>query len=191
VLAEERGAFSREQVVAGLERKMRRRHPQLYGDGPAASWEALKARERAGEAGSEEPAPRMRRAACSAPCCRAPTPSPTRSACRSASPPSASTGRPAGALEKVVEEAGEVGAELAAGNVRELEEELGDLLFSVVNLTRLCGVHAPTALTRANRKFTRRFEALEALAGSRGVDLPTAGLEKLDELWEEAKRGDR
>jgi uncharacterized protein YabN with tetrapyrrole methylase and pyrophosphatase domain len=84
-----------------------------------------------------------------------------------------------------------VSVELATGNVRGLEEELGDLLFSVVNLVRLCGVHAPTALARANRKFTRRFEALEALADSRGVDLPTAGLEKLDELWEEAKRGHR
>ena len=68
-----------------------------------------------------------------------------------------------------------------------LEEELGDLLFAVVNLTRLAGAHALTALHGANAKFTRRFEALERLAAARGIPLETAGLPVLDALWNEIK----
>jgi uncharacterized protein YabN with tetrapyrrole methylase and pyrophosphatase domain len=68
-----------------------------------------------------------------------------------------------------------------------LEEELGDLLFAVVNLTRLAGAHALTALHGANVKFTRRFEALEALAAERGVDLAAADLDALEALWQEVK----
>jgi MazG family protein len=184
VLAEERGAFDREAVVTGLERKMRRRHPQLYGEGVAEPWEHHKARERGEQPGAGggllaavgvtgdalDVAHRIQERVATV---------------------GFDWAEPRGAWEKVREETEEVGQELEAGSSHRLEEELGDLLFSVVNLTRLCGVHAPTALLRANRKFSRRFEALEALAARRGVDLPTAGLARLDELWDEAKRGDR
>ena len=74
------------------------------------------------------------------------------------------------------------------GNGGALEEELGDLLFAVVNLSRLTGVHALVAIKRANAKFTRRFEALEALAAERGLVLERIGLEALDVLWDEVKR---
>ncbi|MBA2671155.1 MAG: nucleoside triphosphate pyrophosphohydrolase [Gemmatimonadetes bacterium] len=183
VLAEERSAFDRHAVVAGLESKMRRRHPHLYGDGEAESWEAYKARER-GEPAATTPgvgllgdihaggdalahAQRIQERVATV---------------------GFDWADPRGAWEKVREETEEVGEELAHGDRARLEEELGDLLFSIVNLTRLCGVHAPTALSRANRKFSRRFAALEALAARRGVDLPSAGLEKLDLFWNEAKR---
>jgi hypothetical protein len=76
------------------------------------------------------------------------------------------------------------------GGAGALEEELGDLMFAVVNLTRLAGAHALTALHSANAKFTRRFEALERLAAERGIALETAGLEQLDRLWDEVKRGE-
>ena len=72
-----------------------------------------------------------------------------------------------------------------------LEEEMGDLLFAVVNLARLSGVHSLTALQRANAKFTRRFQALEALAADRGLALEEIGLEALDVLWDEVKAGER
>ena len=72
-----------------------------------------------------------------------------------------------------------------------VEDEIGDLLFSVVNLSRLSGVDAPTALTRANRKFRRRFASLEKLARERGIVVEDAGLEVLDGLWSEAKREER
>jgi uncharacterized protein YabN with tetrapyrrole methylase and pyrophosphatase domain len=66
---------------------------------------------------------------------------------------------------------------------------VGDLLFAAVNLARLAGVHPTTALARANRKFHDRFERLESLARARGIDMESAGLEALDALWDEVKRG--
>ena len=95
---------------------------------------------------------------------------------------------PYGAWEKVAEELEEVREALAKDDQVEVEEELGDLLFSVVNLTRLAGAHPDTVLDRANRKFQARFEALEDLAQERGIVLAEAGLEVLDGLWEELKR---
>jgi uncharacterized protein YabN with tetrapyrrole methylase and pyrophosphatase domain len=68
-----------------------------------------------------------------------------------------------------------------------LEAELGDLLFAAVNLCRKAGVHASIALDKANLKFERRFKEIERLAAERGLDVASAGLEKLDTLWEEAK----
>jgi ATP diphosphatase len=81
-----------------------------------------------------------------------------------------------------------VRAHLADAPSAELEEELGDLLFAVVNLTRLSGAHAMRALHRANEKFRARFLSLEALARERGVGLVGATLQELDELWEEVKK---
>jgi MazG family protein len=93
-----------------------------------------------------------------------------------------------GAFEKVAEELEEVREAMEAEPSPALEEELGDLLFAVVNLTRLAGKHAVGARRSANEKFTGRFEALEALAQARGIELGKASLEELDELWEEVKR---
>jgi MazG family protein len=183
VLAEERSAFDRHAVVHGLEAKMRRRHPQLYGDGEPQSWDRHKAREKGEPAQADGLLAEL-------------VPGEDALAFAHRVQDRVATvgfdwADPRGAWEKVREETEEVEHELTSGDTRKLEEELGDLLFSVVNLTRLCGVHAPTALARANRKFTRRFAALEQLASERGVELSTAGLTKLDELWDEAKRSGR
>ncbi|MBI4545272.1 MAG: hypothetical protein HY703_08760 [Gemmatimonadetes bacterium] len=94
-----------------------------------------------------------------------------------------------GAFEKVVEELEEVRSALEAEPSPALEEELGDLLFAVVNLTRLAGVHAMHALQRANRKFSDRFAALERLARERGLELGRASLDELESLWQEVKQG--
>jgi MazG family protein len=183
VLAEERRAFDAEQVVAALESKMRRRHPHLYGDGPRQDWESLKAREREGGdggrsvlhgiAGGLEPLSKAQRIQ-------------ERVATVGFDWSSAQ-----GAFDKVAEEVEEVRQALAAEPSPALEEELGDLLFAVVNLVRLSGGHAMRALQRANAKFTDRFEALEALAAARGVVLGQATLEELDALWDEVKRRER
>jgi MazG family protein len=95
------------------------------------------------------------------------------------------------ALDKVSEEVAEVESAIEAGEAGEIEEELGDLLFSVVNVARLTGGHAMRALQGANRKFTRRFVALETLARERGLDLEAASLEAMDALWDEVKRAPR
>jgi uncharacterized protein YabN with tetrapyrrole methylase and pyrophosphatase domain len=91
-------------------------------------------------------------------------------------------------------ELAEVERELDSGRPADqrLTDEIGDLLFAVVNLARKAGVQPGPALDRANRKFKDRFEGVEALCGERGIDLDTAGLEVLDGLWDEVKRvGDR
>jgi len=96
----------------------------------------------------------------------------------------------AGPLAKVREELTEVEHELARDDdsARErLADEIGDLLFAVVNLARKADVHPGPALDRANRKFRRRFDEVERLAGERGLGMQTAGLAKLDELWDEVK----
>ena len=74
---------------------------------------------------------------------------------------------------------------------RHAGEEVGDLLFAVVNLARKASVQPGPALDRANRKFRARFERVEQLAAERGMDVAGAGLEVLDRLWEEVKRTTR
>ena len=66
-------------------------------------------------------------------------------------------------------------------------EELGDLLFSVVNIARFAGVDAEQALTRSTDKFAKRFRAVEALAKERGIDMKNAPDSLIDSLWEEIK----
>ena len=181
ILAEERNAFTAEDVVRALEEKMRRRHPHLYGGGEVEPWEQLKARER-----SQEGAPSVLTglAAGLDPLSRAQRIQDRVSAV------GFDWASARGAFEKVAEELEEVRQALDAEPSPALEEELGDLLFSVVNLTRLSGAHAMRALQRANAKFARRFEALEALARVRGMQLESSTLEELDALWEEVKRAE-
>ncbi|HEX6134489.1 MAG TPA: nucleoside triphosphate pyrophosphohydrolase [Longimicrobiales bacterium] len=184
VLAEERAAFAAEDVVRTLESKMRRRHPHLYGDGPRTDWEILKRQERERVAG---PPPSILHGIASGlePLSRAQRIQ-ERVAAVGFDWPDAS-----GALEKVREEVREVSDLIADHGSADLEEEIGDLLFAVVNLARLAGVHAMRALVRANAKFAARFEALETLARHRGVALGTASLEELDRLWDEIKERNR
>jgi nucleoside triphosphate diphosphatase len=181
VIAEERDEFTADDVADRLERKMRRRHPHLFDLGDAEPWERIKRRERQGKtlAGI------------------VPTLPPLLKAYR-LQERAASVGFDwpdvAGPLEKVREELAEVERELDSGRPADqrLTDEIGDLLFAVVNLARKAGVQPGPALDRANRKFKDRFEGVEALCGERGIDLDTAGLEVLDGLWDEVKRvGDR
>jgi len=195
VLAEERGGIGRAEIVAHLEEKMRRRHPHLYGLGPAESWESVKRREREDR--------RTAAGVAADPGSGVGTPGVLHGLARGLDPllrahrvqeivarigfdwPDA-----LGALEKVREEVEEVRAELDSGGDA-LEEEIGDLLFSVVNVARRAGVHAPTALARTNAKFIRRFQALESLAARRGIPLDEMDLEEMDALWDEVKREER
>lgn len=176
VLAEEAGRADAESVYGRLEAKMVRRHPHLWGDGERQDWEALKAEERPangrvldGLASGLDPLNRAHRI----------------------QERVAGVGFDwedySGAWDKVSEELEEVREALDAGEREAVEEELGDLLFAVVNLTRLSGAHPTTALARANGKFQERFERLEVLAAERGLRLGEASLEELDALWEELK----
>jgi MazG family protein len=185
VIAEERGEFDMHGVAEALVTKMRARHPHLYGDGVKRSWETMKAKTRASIVdGLPVDLPALHRA--------------HRLQDRAAGVgfdwPDA-----AGPAAKVREELAEAEAHLvdgrapAAGTAAHaaVEDELGDLLFSCVNLCRKAGVHASIALDRANRKFSDRFQEVERLAGERGIVVRDAGLDALDRLWDEAKEGGR
>jgi MazG family protein len=173
VIAEERREFTADEVADQLERKMRRRHPHLFDLGQAEPWERIKRRERKGRtlAGIVSTLPPLLKA--------------YRLQERAASVgfdwPDVK-----GPLEKIREELDEVERELEVPG-ESLQDEIGDLLFAVVNLARKAGVQPGPALDRANRKFRERFEAMEALCTEREIDLDTAGLEALDRLWEEVK----
>jgi len=90
--------------------------------------------------------------------------------------------------DKVVEEINEVKYELINGNQHgEMEEEIGDLLFSIVNAARLYDIEPETALEKTNRKFIKRFKYLEAKARELGRSLKEMSLEEMESIWQEAK----
>lgn len=191
VVAEQRGDFDIGDVAGGLIAKMQARHPHLYGDGERIPWEAFKARKRTSiEEGLPAGLPALHRA-------------------HRLQDRAAGVGFDwddvNGPADKVAEELQEVRDQIAAAPVNRsehgapqfdaahaaVEDELGDLLFAVVNLCRKAGVHASLALDKANAKFARRFAAIERLAQERGIDVRTAGLAALDTLWDEVKAGER
>jgi MazG family protein len=212
VLGEERGAFGTEDVVGSLERKMWRRHPHLFpaavreeraretrtqgaraqGEDSHANWERNKIAERpAGGPGVLDGLPPNLPALIMALRLQ------ERAAGVGFDWPDA-----AGPLDKIAEELGELRAEVdeprasrneegrggARGERAErVEHEIGDLLFSVVNLARKLGCDPRAALERANARFLERFKRVEHLASLRGIQIGRAGLDELDRLWEEAK----
>ena len=187
VLAEERGAFTFGDVATGLITKMKGRHPHLYGDAAREPWERMKSKHRKSIAdGLPSGLPALHRA-------------------HRLQDRAAGVGFDwpdvEGPAAKVEEELTEVRDELTHTARRKpgeppvldddhyrLEAELGDLLFAVVNLCRKAGVHASIALDKANAKFEKRFQEMERMARDRGLDLPQLGLDRLDQLWDEAKR---
>jgi MazG family protein len=92
--------------------------------------------------------------------------------------------------DKVREELSELQDEVNAGNVPEIEKELGDLLFSVVNAARLYGIDPESALEKTNRKFIKRFNYLEENTIRKGRPLKDMNLDEMNEIWEEAKKFD-
>jgi nucleoside triphosphate diphosphatase len=179
VIAEEREWFDAESVTRGLEEKMWRRHPHLFGGGAAPqSWERGKREAGGGATGTLAGLPPALPALLKAYRLQ------ERAAGVGFDWPDA-----AGPTAKVREEIDELDREAKQGNRDGMQDEVGDLLFAVVNLSRKLGIDPRAALEGANAKFTRRFEGVERLAGERGIDLGEAGLEVLDGLWDEVKGG--
>jgi nucleoside triphosphate diphosphatase len=187
VLAEERKAFTMENIAAEFISKMKGRHPHLYGEGPKQPWEQMKAKRRESIVdGLPVDLPALHRA--------------FRLQDRAAGVgfdwPDVE-----GPIAKVEEELLEVRDELAASSARapgappsydeqhaRLESELGDLLFAVVNLCRKASVHPALALDKATVKFATRFGAVERMAAERGLVVGKASLEELDALWDDVKK---
>ncbi len=93
-----------------------------------------------------------------------------------------------GALDKLEEEIAELRAAVAAGDDAASFDELGDVLFSAVNVSRFIDADAEEALTHATDKFFNRFSIVEQLAEKQGIDMKASALEELDKLWDEAKK---
>jgi nucleoside triphosphate diphosphatase len=189
-LAEEAGAFDLDDVIASITDKMIARHPHVFGDQSrdksaeqqARDWEAEKARERDARDetgvldGVAQALPALLRA---------------QKLQKRAARVGFDWPVAAAVLDKVAEEAREVADARETLPATKLEEEIGDLLFSLVNLSRHLDIDAEAALRRANSKFVRRFRFIEqalAEAGKRPLD---SDLAEMDALWESAKAAER
>lgn len=197
-LAEEEGRFSIDDVVEKVHAKLIRRHPHVFGETPAKtpeealeSWLSVKEKER--EASPRDPA---------APGASEPSLLdgilPTLPATLEAyelgvraSEVGFDWPRVEDLLEKVEEELRELRGLLPVrpgNNLREAEEEVGDLMFSVANLARYLRSDPESCLRRANRKFQRRFQALEREVARRGKRVRDCSPEELDAIWESVKK---
>jgi nucleoside triphosphate diphosphatase len=190
-MAEELGQFNFAAVAAGLSEKMRRRHPHVFGDAEVrdaddqtVAWEAQKARERAEreQRGALDGVPRNLPALARA-----------QKLGRRAARAGFDWPDAAAVLQKVDEESAELAQALARRDQapEAVEEELGDLLFTLTNLARHLEVDAERALRRASLKFEQRFQAVEARLAARGLRPEDATPAMLDQLWNEVKEAGR
>lgn len=184
-IATDESRFTIDDVIARVHDKMVRRHPHVFADDPAATpgevlrnWEALKQAERAAR-GEASPASMLETVLRNLPAVMEALQMTTKVARVGFDWPDAQA-----VLAKVDEELAEL---KAAPGGREAEEEVGDLLFAIVNLARHLDVDPESALKAANRKFRRRFAHVEARLRETGRQPADATLVEMDALWEEAK----
>ena len=187
-MAQEEGRFNFDDICAAISDKLERRHPHIFGDATAgnsaevlARWEQIKSAERAEK--SQHSAlddiplslPALIRA------------HKIQKRCSAVGFDWTSLGP---VLDKVHEEIDEVmhEAQQAVVDEAKLEEEMGDLLFATVNLSRHLGVKAETALQKANLKFERRFREVERIVASRGLEMTGVDLDVMEDVWQEVKR---
>ena len=188
-MADEAGLFDARAVLAAINTKMVARHPHVFGaesrDKSAAQqtldWERLKAAERAA-AGITARVGVLDGVALGLPALSRALKLQARAARVGFDWPST-----AEVIDKIVEEAKELDEARDRLGPDELAEEYGDLLFVMVNLGRHLGLDAEAALRAANRKFTNRFEFIEAALEARGKVPSESDLEEMDALWNAAK----
>ncbi|HSB16855.1 MAG TPA: nucleoside triphosphate pyrophosphohydrolase [Bryobacteraceae bacterium] len=187
-IAEEEGTFSIEDSLDAIVEKLVRRHPHVFADGDAKTagevkqrWDEIKRQENrekpASRPGLLDNVPRSMPALVEA-----------QQLTSRASTVGFDWENPDQVLAKLDEELKELAESRRRGLPDEIEHELGDLLFAVVNLARLLKVDAEQALRGTNAKFRGRFGYLERKLNARGRPLSEATLEEMDQLWEEAKR---
>ena len=183
-IGEEKGEFDIADVADKLNSKLIFRHPHVFGDTHVDSteevlqnWEEIKLKEKGGNktvlGGVPSALPALIKAF-------------------RIQEKAANVGfdwdKPQDAWDKVSEEMAEVRSEIDSKNPQGIEEEMGDLLFSVVNMARLYGVNSENALERTNKKFIQRFNHIEQRSHEMGRELKSMTLAEMDELWNEAKR---
>lgn len=181
----ERQAFTFDEVVDGICEKLIRRHPHVFGDTKADNtgavllqWEQIKRAEKGDESASILQG--------------LPAALPSLLRAQNAQKKAARVGFDWPEIEPVYEKINEEVAELreavASGQREHVEEELGDLLFSVVNLSRKLKVDAETSLAASTRKFIHRFQAVETVLRKRGVNIEDASLAEMDAIWDAIKK---
>ena len=179
-IASDLGEFTNEQFFRQVQDKLVRRHPHVFGDALAPTtrdveeqWQAIKQAERGAASvldGVPPSTPALARA-------------------QSISNRAARSGFEWDDLDGVMAKLAEELTELEqAGNHQEREHELGDVLFTLVNIARWRGIDAETALRAANQRFYRRFTHMEAACRQQGVTLADLSMEAREALWQEAKR---
>jgi XTP/dITP diphosphohydrolase len=186
-IGEESGLYDIADVADALNEKLIFRHPHVFGDAHAdnakqvkEAWEELKLREKGGNktvlAGVPQALPAMIKA-------------------DRIQEKAANVGfdweERRQVWDKVREETSELGAEIERMAPEQMEEEMGDLLFSLINASRLYGINPENALEKTNRKFIRRFNHVEQRAHELGKNLRDMTLAEMDALWNEAKRIER
>lgn len=195
-MAEEQEAFDFGDVVEAITAKMIRRHPHVFGDDKSRSagmakgmWDRIKAEEKAArkvrrEAAGHGVEPGFLD--------DVPLALPALTHALKLQQKAARVGFDWGeagpVLDKIEEEIAELRAEIAAGNGKAVSEELGDMIFAVVNLGRHLGVDAEAALSATNAKFRRRFHAVEDGVKRGGKMLGEAPLSEMEALWQDAKK---
>ena len=183
-IAKEAGDFQLEDVFRKINAKLVRRHPHVFADGHAKdareverNWEQIKAEERKAKGESKSPVEGI------------PGDLPALAYAQLMQDRVGKAGFEwddiSGVLDKIVEEVAEL---KAAATPEEKMHELGDLLFTMVNLTRWSGGHAEDVLRKANQRFGKRYIGMEKLAAERGLDFNSLSLNQKEELWQEAKR---
>ncbi|HPQ37330.1 MAG TPA: nucleoside triphosphate pyrophosphohydrolase [Synergistaceae bacterium] len=197
-IARETGAFDMGDILQGVSDKLERRHPHVFGevrvdssDEVSVNWERIKAEERA-EKGTSSSGEEERKSMLGG--IPRSMPSLLRSFEMQRRAAKVGFDWPKGdctpVLEKVKEEMAEIQEVLARDpeNSEELENEMGDLLFAVVNLGRHLGVNSELALQKGCMKFLRRFSAVEREVNEGSRSWESYSLEELDAFWEEAKK---
>ena len=187
IIAEQQGRFTMADVAQGVHDKLVRRHPHVFrpADGDQviaedaatvkANWDDIKKVEK-GRTGAFDGLSHSQPALAYADAVQ-----------RRAASVGFDWPNVDGALPKIAEEASELSTAAANGDDRRTHDELGDLLFAVVNVARHLGVEPETALRAATGKFRRRFEQVEQLARERNLDMHSADLATLDALWDQVK----
>lgn len=188
-IAREEGRYDLDEVARRLSEKLIRRHPHVFAtaqvdsaEGVVRQWEEIKKGEKASSKRDSvlDGVPR-----------HIPSLSCAQKLQRKAAKVGFDWPDAKGVLEKIEEEVGEFREALGNNDSAAIEEEIGDILFSIVNLSRFLSVDSEEALRQANKKFYRRFLQVESLVAAAGRELKDCTLEELDLYWDQVKLGEK
>ena len=202
-MSEEAGDFSIGDAIDEIRSKLIRRHPHVFAKSAEdegitsgqviEKWETLKARERVQKAQGVQEV--QKEAPAKTTLSGVPKTLPSLLRAYEISSRAAAVGfdwaKATDVLEKIDEEVAEVRREVESGVIGHLsraEEEMGDLLFAITNLSRKLGIEPEAALRRANEKFTKRFDAMERAFAERGLQLNERSLPEMEAEWQHVKR---